>query len=267
MAAGPILLLIIYLIASKRWKMNFWQITAVFGPLLAFLVVGLIISSKIGGGGDLHNLDMFLISVMFTAMIAWKNGGKELFLEEKNQPAWVNIFLLLLVFIPTFQHMQSIAPLEILVSHNLSSRSHRTLQVFNTIRTEVEMEKENGEILFLDQRQLLTFGYIEDVPLVVDYEKKVVMSEAMAGNKEYFDLFYKDLENKRFSLIISEPLRSSENLQDISSHSFAAENNAWIQWVSEPVLCYYEIFDTFEDVRVMLLKPRQDASSCSSYTP
>jgi len=113
---------------------------------------------------------------------------------------------------------------------------------------------------------LLTFGYMGDVPLVVDYEKKVLMSEAMAGNEAYFELFYRDLESQRFSLIISEPLRSSENLQDISSHSFAAENNAWIQWVSEPLLCFYEVFDSFEDVHVMLLTPRQDISSCSQYT-
>jgi hypothetical protein len=38
---------------------------AIVLPLLAFLVVGLIVSTKIGGGGDLHNLDMFLIGIFF----------------------------------------------------------------------------------------------------------------------------------------------------------------------------------------------------------
>ena len=40
----------------------------------------------------------------------------------------------------------------------------------------------SGEVLFMDQRQLLTFGYITDVPLVPDYEKKVMMNEALSGN-------------------------------------------------------------------------------------
>jgi hypothetical protein len=40
--------------------------------LIAFLVVGLIVSTKIGGGGDLHNMDMFLIASMFSVALAWK---------------------------------------------------------------------------------------------------------------------------------------------------------------------------------------------------
>ena len=45
------------------------------------------------------------------------------------------------------------------------------------------------EILFMDQRQLLTFGFVENVPLVADYEKKLVMDKAMSGDIEYFNKF------------------------------------------------------------------------------
>ena len=44
---------------------------------LAFLVVGLVASVKIGGGGDLHNMDMFLIGLLFTSALAWQNGGSD----------------------------------------------------------------------------------------------------------------------------------------------------------------------------------------------
>jgi hypothetical protein len=73
----------------------------------------------------------------------------------------------------------------------------------------VQQAKLKGDVLFMDQRQLLTFGYVKDVPLVADYEKKLVMDQAMSGNQAYFDEFYKDLANHRFSMIVSEPIRKS----------------------------------------------------------
>ena len=124
----------------------------------------------------------------------------------------------------------------------------------------VEVAKENGEILFLDQRQLLTFGEIIDVPLVPEYEKKYLMDQAMADNQSYFEQFYIDLANQRFVLIISEPLNM--NIQD-RTHAFGEENNAWVKWVSEPLLCYYEPLVTFKPLRTQLLIPREDISSCT----
>ena len=41
--------------------------------------------------------------------------------------------------------------------------------------------RSQGEILFMDQRQLLTFGYVRNVPLVPEYEKKVLMNAAMGA--------------------------------------------------------------------------------------
>jgi len=121
------------------------------------------------------------------------------------------------------------------------------------IRQEVESKKSQGEVLFLDQRQLLTFGAIQDVPLVDDYEKKYLMDQALSNEAVYFEEFYQDLANKRFSLIISEPLKV--NLQG-SSHQFGEENDAWVKWVAGPLLCYYEPIDTLKGVKVQLLVPR-----------
>jgi hypothetical protein len=52
--------------------------------------------------------------------------------------------------------------------------------------------KAQGRVLFMDQRQLLTFGYVEDVPLVPEYEKKVLMNAAMGADANYFAPFYAD---------------------------------------------------------------------------
>src|SRR6185436_8933224 len=45
-------------------------------------------------------------------------------------------------------------------------------KTLSAIRTEVKNAAKNGDVLFMDQRQLLTFGYLPPVPFVPEYEKK-----------------------------------------------------------------------------------------------
>ena len=128
------------------------------------------------------------------------------------------------------------------------------------LREAVKTAQSQGEVLFMDQRQLLTFGYITDVPLVPEYEKKLMMDEALSSNTAYFQPFYADLAAHRFSLIISDPLRTP--IKD-SEYGFGEENNAWVKWIAKPVLCYYEEKDTLMDVHVEMLTPRQVPNDCS----
>jgi hypothetical protein len=132
------------------------------------------------------------------------------------------------------------------------------------IQREIDKSIDDGEILFVDQRQLLTFGFVKNVPLVPDYDKKVLIERALASNDEYFQLFYKDLADKRFSLIISQPLNTPKKG---SNNEFGEENNAWVKWVADPLLCYYEVKQTFLDTGVQLLVPRQGSLDCASELP
>ena len=119
-------------------------------------------------------------------------------------------------------------------------------------------------MLFLDQRQLLTFGEIRDLPLVDDYEKKYLMDLALSGDAQYFQTFYQDLADHRFSLIVSEPLKL--NLQG-STHQFGEENDSWVNWVSAPILCYYEPIENIKRVKVMLLVPRAEPDPLCACCP
>ena len=132
-------------------------------------------------------------------------------------------------------------------------------QALSKINEEVELATKDGEVLFMDQRQLLTFGYVPKIPLVVDYEKKFMMDTAMSENAAYFEGLYNDLASHRFSLIISEPLRTRERE---SEYQFGDENNIWVKWVAGPVLCYYKPLATFKEVRVQLLVPRAGGGDC-----
>lgn len=279
-ATLPLIILLCYLMVSKKWQLNLWQKLAILAPLTAFLVVGLIVSAKIGGGGDLHNMDMFLIGLMFTGVIAWEKAGKQWFSEISYAPTWIKIILILFFALPglfalkgirSFAFAEDAAWVAFLLdlpqekSADMIPPDEIVIERLETIQEEIDLALANdGEVLFIDQRQLLTFGFVSNVPLVPEYEKKVLMNNALGSRQTYFQTFYEDLANKRFNLIISEPLRVS--VQD-NTDRFGEENNAWVIWVSEPMLCYYDIKTTLREVNIQLLVPKPNPVDCSADLP
>ncbi len=277
-AVVPVLIFLVWLSASKKWQLNIWQKLAIWGPLLAFLVVGLIASTKIGGGGDLHNMDMFLIGMAFTVFIAWVNGGRDVVLKNE-MPNWIRAVLVLSLAVP------AVIPLMQLRSYSYGSEIKTILvltdqtdakrfemlpdeDTVNTALTEIQDAvneyEQYGNVLFIDQRQLLAFGTIHVDTFITEYEKKVLMNEALSSNYDYYSNFYRDVTNQRFSLIVTEILRTP--IKD-STYEFGEENNAWVDWVSIPVLCYYEEIQTYKEVNVMLLVPKAVPDECSQYIP
>jgi hypothetical protein len=238
------------------------------------------VSTKIGGGGDLHNMDMFLIGLMFTALIAWEKSGNNWTTIVDHSPLWLKFIILLLFALPGFQSLtamrsysfaEDVSSLITLTdapqgsSLDMYPLREITDSALEKIRAEVALARSNdGEVLFMDQRQLLTFGYITDVPLIPEYEKKILMNQALGSNANYFQGFYDDLAKHRFALIISELLRTP--VKD-SSFQFGEENNAWVKWVSSPILCYYEEKITLKKVGVQLLVPKSGQVDCVAQLP
>ena len=244
-ASLPLVILLIVLAAKRAWKINWLQWLAMLIISAAFLVVGLIASVKIGGGSNLHNLDNYLVTLVIIAAIAL------LALRDTHYPFTKQPLLVILTCIAL------VAPVTYALrgGTRLSLPAQETTnEVMNTISSTVNEYKDKGEILFMDQRQLLTFGMVKDVSLVDDYEKKYLMDQAMADNEDYFKGFYKDLIDSHFVLIVNEPsnyvIRGSES-------SFGEENDAYVKWVTIPVLCTYEPLYTSREIGVELLVPRQ----------
>ncbi|HEX2993622.1 MAG TPA: hypothetical protein VHP14_02295 [Anaerolineales bacterium] len=268
---------------TGRWKLDLWQKLAIVLPLLAFLVVGLTASVKIGGGADLHNMDMFIIGLMFAGAVAWRCGAHQWIDEIQAAPLWVRLTLLALIVIPGYQNLRVMTPLAIdtdiqtvatladIVEDPLPNPLPDTLpsdtdtrKALERVQREVASAAEQGDVLFMDQRQLLTFGYIEDIPLIPQYDKKVLINHALSDNAPYFAVFYHDLASQRFSLIITNPVNKR---LDKNEGNFAEENNAWVKWVTTPLLCYYESSDRLKRVDVEFLVPRQDISGCEQLLP
>jgi hypothetical protein len=252
MVSAPLVIYLIYLVWTRRWRLDWLSGAVVAGPLILFLVVGLVVSVKIGGGSNLHNLDMYLIGLLFAAALAWRAGGYQALANLDEEPAWVQSLLVLMMLVFAYQPILGAAP------NSLPSKAFIE-QALSKINEEVELAVQQGEVLFMDQRQLLTFGYVPKIPLVVDYEKKFMMDTAMSEDTDYFKGLYNDLANHRFSLIISEPLRAQER---VSEYQFGDENNVWVRWVAAPILCYYKPLATFKEVKVQLVIPREGVGDC-----
>ena len=248
--AGPVILWIVVMMVRGIWKPNWMQKSALGVIVGGFSVAGLIVSAKIGGGSNLHNLDMLWVTLaLLSAWILrdWLDRGLPGLYDLKVKS--VLAALCIAAVFPTTSMIQYGEPYNVPGQYFVESSLRK-------LNAEVQQAKLQGEVLFMDQRQLLTFGYVKDVPLVADYEKKLVMDQALSGNQAYFDEFYKDLENHRFSMIVSEPIRKS--LADEDTRNFGEENNAWVYWVSRPLLKYYKAKVTYDEVGVQLLVPREN---------
>ncbi len=250
MAAGAVVILLVYLVVSRRWRLNAWQKACLGAVLLAFLAVGVVVSVKIGGGSNLHNLDMFLIACLFAAGLAWEAGGRGLFETPSKYPLVVNMLFFIALLYPASQGMLNALPLE-------TPSQFKAQEAIHAVQVAVDRYQPQGEVLFIDQRQLLTFGEVTGVKLVDQYEKKHMMDQAMADNANYFAGFFRDLADRRFSLIISEPLWVK---YQGGTYHFGDENDSWVKWVSAPVLCYYEPLETFQEVGLQLLVPRAETT-------
>lgn len=256
-AIGPLMAYLIWVGVSRYLQLDAIQIVAILIGFIGFLGVGLAASVKIGGGSNLHNLDMLLVMlVLLVGAIVWKISG------PIKLPGFVWAILTIVWFMPIFNLSQNSQNIDIPIwgstraGQSLDIPSERDAkEALATIRNEVSKAADKGEVLFLDQRQLLTFGEITDVPLVMDYELKHVMNQAMGFNSNYFELFRSDLENHRFSMIVSDPLYI---VFQGSKVAFGEENDAWVEQVTIPILEYYEPVGKFDNVLVWLLAPIEE---------
>jgi len=220
----------------------------VIGITLCILFVGgLVVSVKIGGGSNLHNMDAFLILLAVVTVYALFDRFVPDF-PSISVPSWRPGWLLLLfvLAIPTFSVITISNPL-------LKRDTTNAFQRLALVQYAIDRAStDGGQVLFITQRHLLTFEYLHAGQLVPDYEKVFLMEMAMSNNVDYLEQFHSDLENHRFSLIVSEPLANV--LQ--KNYSFAEENNAWVIAVVQPLLKEYRQVAIFKDIGIELLEPK-----------
>jgi len=218
------------------------------GILFVFLAGGIIASLKIGGGGDLHNLDAFLV---FWALISGSLILGAYAPDESVQPKIV-------INLTTFEWLVTlIVPLFFTLMQgarwNFIPRISELKDVEEMQTTLNALQHQPGEVLFISERQLVTFGDITGIRMIPDYEKVFLMEMAMSNNQMYLLTFYQNLEAHTYKAIITDPIKT--NWQG-ETHSFGSENDAWVGKVLLPMLEEYEFAASWRSGEVNLLIPK-----------
>jgi hypothetical protein len=238
-------------VRSKQVSLSIFRWSGIAAILAVFFVGGLLVSVKIGGGSNLHNMDAYIALLMALAVhVVFKTPT-----GLKGFPWRISA---LAIVVPAAFAVSAGGPFPVLDAAVLN------LELAD-LRSLIESSPDlSGEVLFIAERHLLTFQEIEGVGLAHDYEKVFLMEMAMAGNPIYLETFRRDLADHRFALIVTDVVRY--NLQT-RTDQFGEENNAWDEFVSAPLLCYYEPLVLYSESRVEVLAPVETPGDCEVEEP
>ena len=214
--------------------------------LFVLFTGGVIVSTKIGGGSNLHNLDTYLVILLITGSYA-VFGSIHVDYELKGSPQTLSRgFVAALVLIPVIFTIQT-------GGYNSRHPEKEIQEVLAKIQSWIEIaDSEGGEVLFISERQLLTFKNIPGIPLVDKFEKVYLMEMAMAGNQAYLNDYYRDISQQRFALIITDPMKDMLKGEEFS---FGEENDVWVKLVARPTLEHYRRRELFKGFGIEVLEP------------
>jgi hypothetical protein len=231
-AIFPLILIMFWRLLPNLRSWHKLRLSAMFSILAVFLGGGMIVSIKIGGGNNLHNLDAFLVLISVVSIYLLFNRFIPDDHSHYKRLETPIILLMLLGLIPIAFLLNNVRSYPTL-DHK------RAWDDINQIQSLIdELVPENGEVLFIHNRHLLTFNMIDGIDLITDYEKVYLMEMAMSDTMSYIDRFEHDIETQRFHMIITEPLYF--NLKPMSE-IFAEESNAWIVHVARPIGQSYQV--------------------------
>ena len=241
---APLILLMLF--NSGRERLHPLRALGLWGAMLLLFAAGLVVSAKIGGGSNLHNMDSYVVILLFWGGALW---GRCMVTEKPGAglaTPWLLVVLAALM--PIFPLVLSGNPLPI--------RDYAQAQYeLSELRNDVLPAAESGPVLFIWQRHLLTMGLIDGVALEPEYETVELMEMAMSNNRAYLEKFYADLREHRFIMIVA--MKQNPFTQEVD-RPFAEENNIWVEQVAQPLLRYYRPMRLLDGSLVEILVPRDD---------
>ncbi len=251
LVSGPLLLILI-ISAVRQWKsIHPLRWLGLFSMILGLFAGSLVVSTKIGGGGDLHNMDAYatllgIIAIFFVGgNIQTEDGGAGVAVRP-----WA-VFTYALIM-PLFFLIPLLSPYPKFKEAASQSAYQQLVESVNSIG-------KNGPVLFINERQLVAFGDVK-VPLVPDYEVVTLMEMAMSGNQPYLNTFYSDLADHRFAAIVA----TKQNRGIKEGGALAEENNVWNSRISPYILCYYQpaVSIDYEISNLQVYVPATVSSTC-----
>ena len=253
LASLPIWIAMVIIIHSRKSDWHPLRLMLIVAALIGLFLGGVVVSLKIGGGANLHNMDAYfsvlLIVIAYLVFARYRPENKE---NAQAVPLhW--LLILSLIAMPAWSYLQ----------FNISSVNYdtaRTQDVLTKLQGYVnEVNRQDGQILFITQRHLISMHMLENVTLVPEYEREDLMEIAMSNNVLYLHKFREDMEDQRFALIVVDPL----NYNILSKNrSFAEENNVWVTRIMKSILCNYKQEAIFPADEIALYVPQQGTRQC-----
>jgi len=224
-------------------------LAAITGVLFAG---GLVVSVKIGGGTNLHNMDVFLAALLVIAVELYFLRS----LDETGQVVKIEL--------PAWLKTAAIA-VPIIFTISFGGLPSRTIDRQSAYQDLAKLQKYadqavagGGEVLFMSQRHLLTFDLIQDVPLVHPHEKLLLQEMAMSDNDVYLAAFAEEMAEQRYALMISDRLPS--DWQNPQTKSLAMENNVVLRKITPLITCAYQVEEFLLQGNIAVWTPKADVT-------
>lgn len=243
---------VVLAVVFGRRDMHPLRVSLLLLGLAVLFAGGIIVSMKIGGGGDLHNMDAYGVTlIIITAYLFFGRYTPESETSHRRIAFhWAAAALLVLVPV-WFAQRASIG----LVRYDKAESQ----AVLTELQRQVDsVNARGGEILFITQRHLIAMNMLQSVPLIPEYEREELMEMAMANNETYLDQFKAQIRAQRFAMIVVDPL--TLNMLG-SEYAMGEENNAWVRFAARPILCNYRAEHTFAADRIVIYVP-QETPAC-----
>ena len=250
----PAILVIIESLRRRVSDFHVLRLLGLGGMLLVLFAGGIVVSTKIGGGSDLHNLDAFRILLALVSVSLLFGRASQ---EKHLSPAgtffaswkWPVLSLLILVIFATPAMLKPLQFPDVALANGDLQKLQSTIR---------QASADNKSILFISQRQLLGTGLINS-PLAPDYELVELTEMAMAGNQEYLAKFHSDIRQHRFDIIVTDVNTVNHRLRD---YPYAEENNVWVDNVYTLLFCEYNPGVILKNASVQIMQPRKGRVNC-----
>ncbi len=253
LASLPIWIAMYLIIRARKSDWHPVRLALIITALLVLFVGGLIVSLKIGGGANLHNMDAYfsLLLIVFAYLVFARYRPESGGIAQPVSLHW--LLMIALIVMPAWSYLQ----------FNIGFRTEnpeRTQAVLAILQDQVDQANaQGGEILFITQRHLLSMHMLDGVRLVPEYEREDLMEIAMANDLQHIQTFREDMESHRFSLIVVDPL----NYNILSKQrSFSEENNVWVTRIMKHILCNYREEVAFPADEIALYVPQEGERQC-----
>jgi hypothetical protein len=225
------------LLNLRRAEMHPLRLLGLAGMTLVMFAGGLVVSTKIGGGSNLHNLDAYLILLVVWGgcLLARRTVPDSLAASppgrlEPHRPWWLVVLIFAMPLVPLLLEGR---PLRF---ENQAALRAEAAQLCADVDS-AAAGAGGRPVLFIWQRQLLTFREVRGVELIYEYETVDLMEMAMANNRPYLEEFYRQLADHRFALIVAQ---AQNDVIKGPKDAFPEENNVWVERITRPILQYYQ---------------------------